>query len=208
MNPYRIKVKLLLTFSGLLSIICFSIVLLVWHSVNAEKLGEILLHYGFIILPISVFWWLLEKYCWHWTIIQNVRSVLNIPPDFRGRWQGTLHRDGEVSSHDFVIEIKQTLSKIWVYTYSSRSSSQSQIAEISCDDSEDNFKVCYLWQGEGGHIGERSIQKSIFNGYTILSLNEVDDPKKLSGFYFTNREPQTKGKIELSWVSLQTLKKY
>ena len=208
MKPYRLKVKILITISGIISILVFATVLLIWHKAEAANLGEILIHYGLIILPISFLWWMLEKFCWHWKWIQKIRGALNIPPDFRGRWEGTLDRDGEEQPHRFVIEIRQSLSKIWVYTYSSRSSSQSYIAEIATDDSEVDFTLCYLWQGDGAEIAHRSIPKSIFKGYSLLQLYENENPKRLSGTYFTNREPQTKGKIELNWVSLPLKNKF
>ena len=208
MKPYRLKVKILITISGIISILVFAMILLIWHRVQEEKIGEILLHYGLIMLPISFLWWLFEKYCWHWKYIQNVRTTLNIPPDFRGRWEGTINRIGENNPHRFVLEVKQTLSKIWVYSYSSRGLSQSHIAEIASDDCEDTFTLCFLWQGDAAEIVHRNIPQGIFNGYSLLQLYENENPKKLSGTYFTNREPQTKGKLELIWVTYNLKNKF
>ena len=208
MKPYRLKVKTLLTISGIISLLVFASVLHIWEHEDTKKLCKILLHTGLLILPISFLWWLLEKFGWHWSLIQKNRSSLNIPPDFRGRWEGTILREGESDPYKFVVEIRQTLSKVWVNTYSHRSTSQSSIAEIATDDSEGNFMLCFLWQGDDAEIPQRNIPKGIFHGYSLLQLYENETPKKLSGPYFTDREPQTKGKIELNWISFELKTKY
>ncbi|KAF0199763.1 MAG: hypothetical protein FD166_191 [Bacteroidetes bacterium] len=208
MKPYRINVKSMLTISGLISILVFALVLLVWHREDTGKIVEVLIHYGFIMLPISILWWFLEKNCWHWAWIQNYRTWLNISPDFRGRWEGTLNRVDENNPHRFVVEIRQTLTKVWIYSYSSRGVSISHIAEIGSDDSENNFSLCFLWQGDAAEIIGRNIPKSIFSGYSILHLFENENPKRLYGKYFTDRDPQTKGIVELSWVSYELQNKF
>lgn len=215
MKPYRLRVKTIITVSSIISLIVFSAVLLIWHKADANKIGEILIHYGLIILPISILWWLVEKYGWHWKIFQSSRNILNIPPDFRGRWEGNLKRDNEDYEYQFVIEIRQTLSKIWVYSYmlinpspSQISTSQSRIAEVGCDDSEEIFALCFFWQGDGGTVLQNNISKGIHDGYCMLYLFEKENPKKLIGTYFTNREPQTKGKINLQLTSHELKKRF
>jgi hypothetical protein len=208
MKPYRLKIKILITISGFISILVLSAVLLMGHKVDNEKLFEILLHYGLIILPITLLWWLMEKIGWHWRWVQKIRSSLNFPPDFRGRWEGTLNREGEDNPHRFVLEIRQTLSKIWINTYSSRGTSISYIVEIATDDSEENFTLCSFWQSDSAEISHRNIPKSIFYGHSALQLFENETPKKLCGTYFTNREPQTKGRIEVDWISFELKNKF
>ncbi|MBK9726504.1 MAG: hypothetical protein IPO86_00135 [Saprospiraceae bacterium] len=198
MIPYRLKIKPLITTSALGSIFIFAIILLVLHIADFKKLGEILIHYALILLPITILWFILEKKGWHWKYIQKYRTIVNIPPDFRGRWIGTLDRDGEEDPHTFVIEITQSMSKAQVYTYSRNGKSQSYLVEISSDLAEQKFWICYLWQGDGGKIEKRKIPAATFYGFTILELFEKESPKRLEGYYFTNREPkQTKGVIKV-----------
>lgn len=208
MRPYRLKVNVIITVASLISLGVFSIVLLIFTQTKSNDIVEILIHYGFIILPTTGLWWILEKIAWHWKWVQGFRGILNIPPDLRGRWVGDFQREGENDSHSFVIEIRQTLSKVWIFTYSNRSSSKSQIAEIACDDSGNNFTLCFLWEGDGGEIEHRNIPKGIFKGYSLFLLFDHETPRRLSGKYFTNREPQTKGKLELLWDSETLLNKF
>lgn len=204
MIAYRLKIKTILTVSAIISIIIFSLVLLLNKIANFKELLEILAHYGAIVLPISGLWFAIENKLWYMRWLQNFKSIINIPPDFRGRWEGTIDRDDENDPHSFVFEIKQTLSRIQVCTYSNRSKSQSIFAEITTDEFEDKFNLCFLWQGNAAAIEKKSIPKGVFYGYSIMELFEKNEPKKLVGEYFTDRSPtQTKGKIELTWVSFE-----
>jgi hypothetical protein len=56
LKPYRLKIRLLLIISSIISIFVFSLVLIVNLKKDTEKFEEILLHYGLIILPISFLW--------------------------------------------------------------------------------------------------------------------------------------------------------
>lgn len=120
---------------------------------------------------------------------------------FRGRWVGVLTRENDNTQHEFVMEIRQKASLIWIKTFSKRSSSYSLTSQILTDDSENDFSLGFYWQGQSGGIESISAPKGIFHGFTLVKLFENEKPKRLSGNYFTGRDPQTKGMIDLKFDS-------
>jgi|SRR5690606_19368340 len=202
MKSYKLNINALIVYVGLFSLILFSTVLMVFKLAEPEGLGEMLLHYGYIIAPVSILWVLTDHYLWHTKFIQFLGKSLNIPPDMRGRWEGTLENADGSGTQKFAIEIKQTLTKLSVCSYSSKAHSDSVLAEIASSASEDQFTLCYLWQGHLAKAMKDTNAAEIIHGYTILTLNETNSKKILKGYYFTDIRPvQTRGGIELKWVS-------
>ena len=203
MKSYKLEIKTIVFVVAVASIVIFSTVLFMLHLVETEKLGELLLHYGFLIAPITLLWVWLEKSLWHIPLLQSMRKSFNIPPDIRGRWEGVINSSSVKEPQKFVIEVSQSLTTLHVHAYSSIGKSKSILVEIAADDNENQFTLCFFWQGETptNVSGKQIIQR--FNGYTLLHLNDFDTPKKFKGTYFTDVQPeQTFGTIELSWVSL------
>ncbi len=204
MKSYKLNIKFIIGTVGLLSLLLFSMVLFSLKIAKMHSLGEILLHYGFIIAPISILWVVSDQYLWHTKLLQSMRKPLNIPPDLRGRWEGILENADGSEPQKFVIEVKQTLSSLSVYSFSTIGHSSSILSEIASSEHEDLFTLCYLWQGE---INISTSVKDFhhrdnFYGYTMLNLHEHENPKILKGSYFTNHKPtQTRGGIFLTWVS-------
>ncbi len=204
MKSYKLNIKFIIATVGLLSLILFSSVLVSLGTAEMHNLGEILLHYGLIIAPISILWVVSDQYLWHTKLFQSMRKPLNIPPDLRGRWEGVLENADGSEPQKFVIEVKQTLSTLSVYSFSTIGHSASILSEIASSEHEDSFTLCYLWQGEINI--STSVKdfhhKDHFYGYTMLNLHEHERPKILKGSYFTNHKPsQTRGGIFLTWVS-------
>lgn len=209
MKPYKLNVKSLIGIVGLLSLLIFSGVLILLGQAEFRNLGELLLNYSFIIAPVSILWFLLDHYLWYTRFFQSIRKSLNIPPDLRGRWEGTLENADGSKPQKFVIEIKQTLSTIRVDSFSSLAHSTSILTEIASDSHEEHFMIGYLWQGEINTSIKDMHQGEVFYGYTMLHLVEKESPKILKGTYFTNLKPsQTRGGIQLIWVSKQMKRKF
>ena len=101
------------------------------------------------------------------------------------------------------------MTKLKVYTYSSRGISESIIDTIASDNMEDDFTLCYLWEGKAGRLPEQTFESGIFKGFTILKLSIYNEEKKLVGEYFTDRTPtQTMGTIEVLWKQQELLKHF
>jgi hypothetical protein len=208
MKSYKLDIKLIIATVGVLSLFIFSILLVVTKNAELEGLGEILLHYGLIIAPVSVLWILMDHYFWHTRLFQSTHKFMNIPPDLRGRWEGVLENADGSQSQKFVIEVSQTLTNIKVHTFTSIGHSKSILCEIASNEHEDSFTLCYLWQGEIHTTMTDIHQNEKFHGYTMLDFHEHEKPKVLKGSYFTNRRAgQTRGGIQLTWISKELKKR-
>lgn len=208
MKSYKLKIQVIIATVGILSLVIISTILAVFHIAKTESLGEILLHYGFIIAPITILWILLDHYFWHTRLFQSMRKTLNIPPDIRGRWEGILENADGSLPQKFVIEVAQTLTTLFVHSYSSIGYSEGILCEIASSHNEDKFTLCYLWSGEMNNPSKDLEHTEQFDGYTMLRLHEYETPKTLSGSYFTNRKSmQTRGRMELKWVSREIKQK-
>ena len=127
----------------------------------------------------------------------------------RGRWEGVLENADGSQPQKFVIEVKQTLTSIRVHSFSAIANSKSILTEIASDGHEEHFMIGYLWQGEIGSSLKEMHQGEVFQGYTMLNLDEHETPKSLQGSYFTNRKGmQTRGVIKLQWVSHKMIHKF
>jgi len=209
MKPYKLNLKSVIGIVSLLSLIIFSVVLVLLGKEKPGDIGEVLLHNGYIIAPVSILWVSLDIYLWHTKLFQSIRKSLNIPPDLRGRWEGTLENADGSLPQKFVIEVKQTLTNIRVHSFSSIANSTSILTEIAADSHEEHFMIGYLWQGEVGSSRKEMHQGEVFQGYTMLNLDELETPKSLQGSYFTNRKGmQTRGGIKLQWVSHKMIHKF
>jgi len=202
MKPFKLNIKMIVAGVGIFSLFIFSMILLLFHITRMQTVGTMLLEYAYIIAPTSLLWIWIDKYLWHTKLFQSMRSPLNIPPDIRGRWEGTLENADGSEAQKFVIEVKQTLTTLVVLTFTSIGHSASILSEIAASEHEDKFTLCYLWQGELKTSMRDIHQREVFHGYTILHLHEHESPKIFKGFYFTNRpSSQTRGGIELTWMS-------
>ena len=119
MKSYKLEIKTIVFVVAVASIVIFSTVLFMLHLVETEKLGELLLHYGFLIAPITLLWVWLEKSLWHIPLLQSMRKSFNIPPDIRGRWEGVINSSSVKEPQKFVIEVTQSLTTLHVHAYSS-----------------------------------------------------------------------------------------
>lgn len=204
MKSYKLNIKFIIATVGVLSLFVFSLLLTTFGIAEIESLGEILLHYGLIIAPISILWVLLDHYLWHTRLFQSIRKSLNIPPDIRGRWEGVLENADGSPSQKFAIEVRQTLTTLHVHSYSTIGHSASILCEIASAEQEESFTLCYLWQGQIHNSIKDMHQGERFHGYTMLDLYEHESPKSLRGSYFTNRKgAQTRGGIHMTWISYQ-----
>ena len=209
MKDYKLNLTFFLSAIALFSITVIGIVLKITGEYNWIELISLLWNYGYVTIPLSLIWLYFEKIGWRSSFWNWFGKIMHFPPDLRGRWEGKIDRIGENQPHEFVIEIKQTMTKIQVYTYSKRGKSESIIDAICSDKMEDDFTLCYLWEGETGLLPKQSYESGKFKGYTMLKFMKLNNEKKLIGDYFTNRKPmQTMGSIEVTWKQLELSKQF
>lgn len=176
--------------------------LILKKTIDFNMVSEVV---GVVSLLFSLILSLLDKHLWK-TKIMNLPALEEYwTPVLEGRWKGTLIRDG--APHNFVLEIRQTFTSISCVTYSKHSSSSAYAAEILYDERLKAYKLIYYWQAKTTSAQVNTGDTNIFNGFTVLDIIiEAGDTKKLSGSYFTDRQPnQTKGLINLTFEQ-KTLK--
>lgn len=208
MKSFKLNIQVIITAVAIFSLLIFSTVLIIFKIVKVDTVTDLLINYGYIIAPTGLLWFISEKYLWHTKLFGAARKLLNIPPDLRGRWEGRLENADGSEPQQFVIEVKQTLTSLSVDSFSSIGKSGSILSEIASSHNEENFTLCYLWQGQLNTSIKDIHQTEQFYGYTILHLDVHESPKVLKGPYFTNRSLlQTRGGIHLTWVSYNLKKK-
>lgn len=204
MKEQRINIWIIIVGAVIVALLCVWLLLILMG--DGENMREVILNYGFVTTPILLIWLWMNYWGWHTGLMQNsyVRNYLGLPPDLRGRWEGTIDRKGEHNPHPFVIEIKQTMNSIQIYSYSSRGKSDSITHSFVCDALGGNETLCFHWRGKHGRRASESSEDNMFYGFTSCCHKKNVDGRFLEGDYFTNRQPeQTMGKIKLRFEGLE-----
>lgn len=142
---------------------------------------------------------LVERVLWK-TPIMKLPILENYwTPVLKGRWEGTLVRDKK--PHKFVMEIKQSFTSISCTTYSRHSSSSAYATEILYNDLLKTYKLIHYWHGGTTAVQDGTGDTNTFEGFTVLDIIiQSGKVKKLTGSYFTNRQPkQTRGTLDLEF---------
>lgn len=171
-------------------------------------------NFGFIRVPgnvslITLFLILYDNYLWKFPIFKLLVTI----PNISGRYKGFIkyNFDGKLSKIKCIIEIIQTASNIKLHTYiknSSNEKSQSISIIESIIKDTDNFYKVYFFYFNGGNKMDSTLDAH--EGANVLKYYPKikNDKSKLIGHYFTNRNIQTKGEIEVIFKSKKIKGKY
>lgn len=142
--------------------------------------------FGFILIYDKIIW-------------KKIPLLLNVK-DLSGRYKGSLISDFNPEIDiKIIIEITQTASGIYIRQFNNnngkitKSESQNENIEKQKDGS---FKISFAYKNDGIEVSSKVNEHK---GFCVLrsSINKVN----LEGFYFTNRNPATKGQIKVEMVS-------
>ncbi|TDQ16646.1 hypothetical protein DFQ04_2768 [Algoriphagus boseongensis] len=150
---------------------------------------------------IALFLGIHNQYLWHLPIFNKLVNI----PDMRGRYSGKIKSNwnGENKIKDCKIEISQTASSISIRSYfnneeGEKTSSKSLIEQIK---EEDGFYQLYFFYLNTGTLENSSLDcHEGANSFKFIPSTK-DKKAKLIGNYFTNRQVQTKGIIEVEFES-------
>lgn len=142
-------------------------------------------------------------YCydrWLWKL--PVFSWLVNVPNLNGKYRGSVeyHWDGKNQKKECTLEIRQTASHIKVDGEFSKknendTTSESKLAFFTMDNTGAH-KLYIYYQNEGSGVAGDTLNQH--EGFEVLRVKEEDNRNiTLTGYYFTNRDPQTKGRINL-----------
>ena len=127
-------------------------------------------------------------------------------PDMTGRYRGLIEFiwDGERRKKNCVLEINQTASKIKVSAFFGNESkegseSQSLVEDIKLGE-DGYYRIYFFFRNTGGRIDSELDQHEGANELKYLPAAN-DGIAKLKGHYFTNRNTQTRGQLEVELES-------
>lgn len=132
-------------------------------------------------------------------------SLLNKIPNLKGEYEGaiTYFREGEQQSKPFVLRIRQTCSTLKVTTIfgdspENQTESTSTHAYIE-EDASGEHELVFLYRNDGSQMAGDTL--NCHNGTNILQIQQEGKSRTLTGHYYTDRSPQTKGKMRASKIS-------
>lgn len=143
-----------------------------------------------------------DQYLWKLPVLSHLVTV----PNIHGRYKGhlTSSYDGVDNTVECRIEINQTASQLHVTGYfkgitGDITSSNSIVQSIKTG--EDGFYHLYfVYDNSGSNVsGKLPAHKGL--NYLKVIRKEGTKKYKLSGNYFTDRDPQTKGEISVEFES-------
>jgi hypothetical protein len=150
---------------------------------------------------IAMFLGIHNKYLWH---LSGFNYLVRVP-DMRGRYSGKIKYiwDGQESSKECKVEIIQTASTVSVRCYfnneeDEKTSSKSLVEEIR---EEDGFFYLYFFYLNSGTLENDKLDcHEGVNTFKYIPAT-TDKKAKLTGNYFTNRQIQTRGIIDVLFES-------
>jgi hypothetical protein len=149
---------------------------------------------GLLVLVIDRYWWNKKPF-----------RFLFLVPDISGRYEGQIKymnpKTKEMAEKKCAAEVFQTGSLIKFNCYfeksdnSERTKSESLVETITKNE-DDTFSLVFTYRNHGlpNLFQEHS-------GTNILNFIENENGKFLKGIYYTNREPHTKGEMEVAYIS-------
>lgn len=194
MIPLHIDLRKMAAVSVVLGVILYTAIALLF-KIPAHLM---FLKLGLIVALVGGFWLYFDKWGWRQRVFRLGGWLCDIP-DLNGRWEGTVDRVGENDPHLFVQEIRQTFSRIQLYAYSKNSRGQSIVSHFVCDHLKGRYSLVSTWQCRTKNRTDPNGTDE-FYGTSIYEIAERDDGRYLEDFYFTRREPQTKGKTILKFA--------
>lgn len=144
---------------------------------------------------------LYDKHLWRYPILKKLVHV----PDLNGRYTGCIQYewDGKTEKMESVVEVIQTASSIQIHTYFNsekheNTHSKSLVEDIKFENGQ--YSIYFFYFNSGTTINNHLDCHQGANHLKVI-LDDKGLPKKLTGNYFTNRNPQTRGKIEVNFNS-------
>ncbi len=199
------RVGLISVVSALIFFVLYTI-LLRFQGMGFQEMFAAATKIGIIFGLIGLFWTFYDRVGWR---VDGLRlwGFLSDVPDLRGRWEGTVQRNTEDKPHPIVVEISQTFTSISYKSFSRNSEGESLVANIYANETGESYKVFATWSTKTRQIADRT-KVDVFSGHSTWTVSIAGDKKIIGDRYFTDREPQTKGVLELEWKSKSILNRF
>ncbi len=210
MRQVRVEPKKVALVSTIIFLVVFSLLLIIGGA-DAWTIFESAIKSGGIMFLIGLMWWWYNKYGWY-RPFHGLEKWLYEGPNLNGRWEGTVCRLRGDTPHPFVLEVTQTSLGFSYNTFSRNSVGHSVSAMLMATDEEgSSYQMYSIWQTDSSDIDDANA-KELFKGASVWTISVpigMDRTSmQISDLYFTDREPPTKGKLDLKWVSENRLNKF
>jgi len=175
--------------------------IIVLGSVSSWGLSK-LCDYNFLqgIGPTTIvmgFLYVYDKYLWKLPVFKMINTV----PNLNGVYEGEIeyYYNDENNKKKCRLEIKQTCSSIKVKSSFNKEGenethSESTVALIKTDEVGDQHLYIY-YRNPGSQKNGDSLNSH--DGMNVLEILKKKKNITIKGYYFTNRDPQTKGRMEV-----------
>lgn len=170
-----------------------------------EIVGQAAMRGGACFTAATAFWAIYEKWGWRWRGFR-LGGWLSPYPDLNGRWEGTVCRDGGDVPHPFVVEIRQTYSRISFRTFSEHSRGESEFAHFKPDGSGAVLSLVATWITTTTSLVDPD-NKDTFRGTSQWDIvyddkpGDRNDSMRIVDTYYTVRVPRTSGQIDVRRTS-------
>jgi len=128
----------------------------------------------------------MPRYLWK---IPFINRIIFKIPNLNGEWEGVYVRNEDEERYSLKLKITQSLSKIIISSSSVNSTGKSISIEMVKNEYND-VNLVYAWESKHNSLIHPDTIEHMYG----LSLLRIENSDTLSGTYFTNRTPQTKGK--------------
>jgi hypothetical protein len=172
-------------------------------SMILEEAWEVGIFYGLgPAAVIGVIFYCYDKWCWKWPVFKWLNKVPNLNGHYSGKI--TFNYDGEDREKECSLMIKQTCSQIKVTSIFNKddenSTRSNSIEAFITQDEIGDKKLYFYYQNSGSCVNGDTLDQH--DGVNVLDINfEKRKVVSLDGYYFTNRNPQTKGCMEVFKVN-------
>ncbi len=199
LNFTNYKPGFLICTIGILWLLCYWALSFLWQHGVFQGIAPTLL--------VASFLGFYDKLLWKFPVF----SLLVKVPDLNGEYEGTVeyHWDDKNQNKTCNLQIRQTASFIKVKCSfqkegENETSSESKKAFFDTDE-VGGCSLYFYYQNRGSCKDGDTLDQH--DGMTILQVIEEGKDIKLEGSYFTNRNPQTKGRIKVSKIILPEVNK-
>ncbi len=161
----------------------------------------------YIDLPISaigiysIFFWLFDNYLWKFSFFKRIGII--IADDLNGKWVGVVKSSYDDFKTDIQAElnIKQTATRVKICGIFNQSKSVSVHENFSRSEIDDNVALFYFFRNEPKYDAVATM--AIHEGSAKLIYNK--DKDELSGYYYSGRDRNNNGTIEVKRLKTKKL---
>jgi hypothetical protein len=161
--------------------------------------NEVLLGLGPVTI-IGMLFYCYDRWRWKYPILKWLNKI----PNLNGKYFGNIEyeREGKNQTKRCELIIKQTCSVIKVSTIFKKdgenNTESTSIDSFILADETGDMKLYFYYQNQGSCMSGDTLNQH--DGMNVLKIIKDKKNIELKGYYFTNRDPQTKGCMEVSKV--------